>query len=231
MISGDAHCPVGVYKEYMRRRPADCLSLESRFYLRPVKHFETSDTWFSREPLGKNTLCNFGKRMASQANITTTRKSNHSARKTAIELLLHENVPPTNVMQITGHKNVQSLNSYATMSLAQQQSVSHIISKQTNGTSSSSIKTPNHDWSDDDTYEAIDVDMSGMLMPLGDISNTAYQRTSIMSAPEAQPSIPSFDTDTFLHGDKEFTLSSPGPMSFLNGATINGSITINIHKH
>lgn len=117
---GDAHCPVNIYKDYARRRPADCLSPESRFYLRALKNFEESETWFSHEPIDKNTLCNFGKRMAMQANLPTTRKTNHSARKTAIELLLHENVPPSNVMQITGHKNVQSLNSYAAMSLEQQ---------------------------------------------------------------------------------------------------------------
>ena len=197
----------------MRKRPAECLSPESRFYLRPLKNFETSDTWFSNEPHGKNTLCNFGKRMAEQAALGTARKSNHSARKTAIELLLHENVPPTNVMQISGHKNVQSLNSYATMSLEQQQSVSHIISKQTSGPASSSTIMPNNDWSDDDTFESMDIDVldsdvSSRIasVPLNDISNNIAS--------------PRPDAPTANH-----------TLSFLNRATINGNITINIQKH
>ena len=48
----------------------------------------------------------------------------------AIQTLLHAGVPPTDVMQLTGHKNIQSLNSYAHLSTNQQQSMSNLRSTQ-----------------------------------------------------------------------------------------------------
>jgi hypothetical protein len=69
--------------------------------------------------------------MASKANICGNR-TNHSARKTAIQTLLHSNIPPTEVMQISGHKNVQSLNSYAEVSEAQQHCMSVCVEEAMN---------------------------------------------------------------------------------------------------
>jgi hypothetical protein len=40
------------------------------------------------------------------------RKMNHSGRKTTVTSLLHSNVEATTVMQLTGHKNVASVNGY-----------------------------------------------------------------------------------------------------------------------
>jgi integrase len=42
------------------------------------------------------------------------RKVNHSARKTTVTSLLHSNIEATTVMQLTGHKNVASINEYNT---------------------------------------------------------------------------------------------------------------------
>jgi integrase len=52
------------------------------------------------------------------------RKTNHSARKTTVTSLLHYDVEATNIMQLTGHRNVQSINDYSTVSLKQQQHMS-----------------------------------------------------------------------------------------------------------
>jgi len=99
---------------------------ESRFYLKPLK-IPTSDSWFSRQPLGKNSIGNMAKTMSLKAGFASGNKTNHSGRKTAIQTLLHAGIPPTNVMQITGHKNVQSLNSYSHLSEEQQQSISNLL--------------------------------------------------------------------------------------------------------
>lgn len=128
-LSGNEDCPVALYKEFVKRRPATMLSPESRFYLKPLNN-PTTDVWFASIPLGKNTLGNLGKRMALEANCNSEHKTNHSARKTSIQTLLHANIHATDVMQLTGHKNVQSLNSYSHMSLDQQEQISHILSKQ-----------------------------------------------------------------------------------------------------
>ena len=67
-----------IYKEYARRRPDDCLRPESRFYLHPLKKPHCSGKWFSREPIGKNTIARFAKTLAQQAEFTGKR-TNRSA--------------------------------------------------------------------------------------------------------------------------------------------------------
>ena len=56
------------------------------------------------------------------------RKTNHSARKTMVETLCRSNIPDSTVMQLSGHKSIQSLNHYKTPSLGQQQYLSHLLS-------------------------------------------------------------------------------------------------------
>ena len=45
-----------------------------------------------------------------------------------IQKLNDEGVPPTHIMQISGHKNVQSLNNYSTLLERQQKNISNILS-------------------------------------------------------------------------------------------------------
>ncbi|CAC5415272.1 unnamed protein product [Mytilus coruscus] len=47
------------------------------------------------------------------------RNTNHSVKKTAITALVHEDIPDTRIMQLSGHKNVQSINSYSSASIEQ----------------------------------------------------------------------------------------------------------------
>ena len=75
-------------------------------------------------------LDNIAKKMTENSGIIE--KKNHSARKTAIQTLLHATVEPTAVMQLSGHKIVQSLNSYAHLSQEQQRAMSHILSARSN---------------------------------------------------------------------------------------------------
>ena len=66
-----------------------------------------------------------------QRTSITGRKTNHSARKTMVETLCHANIPDSIVMQLSGHKSVQSLNHYKKPSLEQQKSISHLLSSHT----------------------------------------------------------------------------------------------------
>ena len=56
--------------------------------------------------------------------------TNHSVRKTMCTQLLHAGVPPTTIAQLSGHKNVQSINQYAVASKEQQQSMCQILQGQ-----------------------------------------------------------------------------------------------------
>ena len=65
--------------------------------------------WFKKAPVGVklNTLM---KTMAQKAGLGSNFK-NYSGRKTMIQTLVNNDVPPTDIMQLSGHKNVQSITS------------------------------------------------------------------------------------------------------------------------
>ena len=56
------------------------------------------------------------KTMAEKAGLDAKHLTNQSGRKRMIQKLNDEGVPPMHIMQISGHKNVQSLNNYSTLS-------------------------------------------------------------------------------------------------------------------
>ena len=66
--------------------------------------------------------------MAQKAGLNAENLTNHSRRKRMIQKLNDQEVPPTHIMQISGHKNVQSLNNYSSFSEKQQRSISNIFS-------------------------------------------------------------------------------------------------------
>uniref|UniRef100_A0A8W8N3W6 Tyr recombinase domain-containing protein n=1 Tax=Magallana gigas TaxID=29159 RepID=A0A8W8N3W6_MAGGI len=76
--------------------------------------------------MGNNTTGNIVKVMCEAGGIQG-RKVNHSARKTAISSLVHAGVPPTIIQQLSGHKNVNSINNYSTASNEQQRHMSSIL--------------------------------------------------------------------------------------------------------
>ena len=53
-------------------------------------------------------------------NNSSGKISNHSPRKTRITNLLNQEINPLHVQQISGHKKLESLNSYHTSSISQQ---------------------------------------------------------------------------------------------------------------
>ena len=54
--------------------------------------------------------------------------TNHSARKHLVQKLNDANIPANHIMQITGHKNVNSINNYSSLTINQQKEISGIIS-------------------------------------------------------------------------------------------------------
>ena len=88
---------------------------DAPFYLQAHQSWNKGDqplqTWFKCQALGEHSLGNIMKDMARQANLPG-RKTNHSGRKTTVKRLKEANFENTDIIQITGHKNVQSLNSY-----------------------------------------------------------------------------------------------------------------------
>ena len=71
--------------------------------------------WFKKAPVGVNKHNTLMKTMAQKAELEPNFK-NHSGRKTMIQTLANNDVPPTDFMQLPGVKNVQSITSYSTVS-------------------------------------------------------------------------------------------------------------------
>lgn len=127
--------PVYVYKFYAEKRPPSMKEADSPFYL-SVNHFKTSIYhelsncfWFKALPMGQNKLDAIMKDMCKAANITV--KTNHAGRKTLVQKLQDSGIPPNQIIQVTGHKNIQSVNNYSQLGERKQESISKILSSST----------------------------------------------------------------------------------------------------
>jgi len=95
-------------------------------YLGVMKKPQT-EVWFKKQPLGIHSLGNFMKMMAAAAKLEGKR-TNHSARRTMITTLRHENVNPLDICQLSG-QNLKSIDSYSTVSEEQQKKMSFLINQ------------------------------------------------------------------------------------------------------
>ena len=99
---------------------------DSPLYLAGVKSPRT-EVWYKRQPLGVHSLGQFMKTMTDDVSLTD-KHTNHSARRTMITALRYENVNPLDISQLSGHKNLKSIDSYSTASVEQQKEMSLKIS-------------------------------------------------------------------------------------------------------
>ena len=80
------------------------------------------------------------KNMLAASQVHSDKKLvNHSTRKHLVQKLVDNNIPPNEIVQITGHKNVNSLNNYSAISDRRQQHISTVLSRR--GESSTSVAT------------------------------------------------------------------------------------------
>ena len=61
-------------------------------------------------------------------------KTNHSGRKTLVQKLQDNNVPPNQIVQVTGHNNLQSVNYYSLLRERQMENISKIMSSSSSKT-------------------------------------------------------------------------------------------------
>ena len=126
-IKDETHCPVNAYKIYAQMRPSDYSDPDSPYYL-GINHKRKDDlNWFVRQPVGINKLGSIMKNMAKKANLNTTGLSNHSVRKTMATKLLQKGVETKLIKDLGGWRNINSLDSYATASNAQQREMSDFL--------------------------------------------------------------------------------------------------------
>lgn len=129
--TGTDRCPVKIFKEYVSHRPTEMCKDDSPLFLQVCYNVEYTSNkfWYFPKPLGKNSVGQFLSKARKVLDSNSAGKiSNHSARKTTVTNLLNQDINPLHVQQITGHKKLESLNSYNTASISQQKKISDAIS-------------------------------------------------------------------------------------------------------
>lgn len=127
-----ARCPITAYQKYKDKRPSEYCGNDDPFYLATHTKYADAEksapediTWFKKQPIGINKLQSLMPKMSEKAGIR--RLTNHSARKHLVQKLSNAGVHPNQIMQVTGHRNVNSINNYSALSLQQQRDISAII--------------------------------------------------------------------------------------------------------
>ena len=131
--TGGERCVVNLYKIFIEHRPEESKQKSSPFFLSMIpKERIKSNVWYYNTPLGVNSI---GKFMIEAREVLDTdtgcsrsKLANHSARKMSISSMLNNHVNPLHVIQLTGHKNIESLKPYHNASKHQQQQMSDFIS-------------------------------------------------------------------------------------------------------
>ena len=116
------------------KRPIAAKSPESPFFL-AVRHRRKPEDqiWFLNSPMGKNKIGKFLSKATKDLPLSRSGKyTNHSVRKTCIKTLLDSGVSHNCVAQLSGHKSLKRLDSYAVASHQQQRKMSKTVSGQEN---------------------------------------------------------------------------------------------------
>ena len=137
----DERNPISAFKLYMTKRPKKTLVDGSPFYL-TIKNLGreklalSSAKWFKCQPMGVSKLNTLIRDCSKAAGLATDKRiTNYSARKTLVQKLRDSDVPPTEIVQITGHKNLQSINNYSSSGEKQQMAISTLLSTACSSTS------------------------------------------------------------------------------------------------
>ena len=125
------HCPVRLCLKFASHRPEEMKRPEAPFFLAINHKRKPADpVWYSRVPLGKNEIGEFLTKAAKGAGLPGN-VTKHSVRKTCISRLMDAEVPVNYVAQLSGHKNLKSLDSYKTASDDHQRKTSLLLSSGT----------------------------------------------------------------------------------------------------
>ena len=111
-------CPVRLFEAFASKRPPDMCYPEAPFYLAINYNHTIHGFWYKNQKMGIQRIGVIMKKMASYYCLSG-KKTNHSARKTMITALVKNDIPETQIIQLSGHKNLHSLNSYKKASMEQ----------------------------------------------------------------------------------------------------------------
>ena len=135
-VPGSEKDPVAAYQLYAKKRPTEMNDSDAPFYLaiNNCTKQESSKPWFKKPAVGQNKLNSLMRKMAEKAGLGPN-VTNHSGRKTMIQALTNNDIPATDIIQLSGHKNLQSVTNYSVVPEKQQVKMSHTLSELSTGRS------------------------------------------------------------------------------------------------
>ena len=123
--TGDSLCPVNTFTTYLSHLHPG----EDSLWQRPLEKISyNSQVWYYRAPVGEKYLGGMMSKISSKYHLSQ-RYTNHSLRVTSMQILDDNNVESRHIVRVSGHKNTESIKSYARrLSAARKRSISQIIS-------------------------------------------------------------------------------------------------------
>ena len=123
---GRERCPIALFKQCVERRPLNIDALNIKRNRRLNDYI-----WLKTQPMGVNNISNMMKTTVASTSLEESHKkfTNHSARKTTVSKLKKENVERSDIVKVTSHRSVQSLDDYDEDDEEEQRRLSSAISK------------------------------------------------------------------------------------------------------
>ena len=106
-VANPSRCFVRLFKLYMSKLHPD--SPKTAFYFKPLQKWSPTGTWFSKQPLGHNTLQHKMSNMCSKARIAGYKTNHHSLHATAASRLYHKGIDEQLIMERTGHRSLEGV--------------------------------------------------------------------------------------------------------------------------
>ena len=116
-------CPVKSFEKYLSKLNPDNEAL----FQKPLsKYHKDGAVWYGKTPIGVNQLYDFMPRLSAEAGLSK-RYTNHCIRAMVATNLCDAGVSNIGIMSVTGHRNVQSLNTYIKPSDSERRAISSIL--------------------------------------------------------------------------------------------------------
>lgn len=145
--TGHEHCPLRSLKKYLNLLHPD----QEAFFQRPrVSGFENESIWYSKLPVGVNTIGKFMSMISQNAGLSVI-YTNHCVRSTTVTTLRNEGISALDIMSVTGHKCEASINHYSSTSDDKRRAMSLKLSEK----SGYSIKKVNPEVKKNDSHKPI----------------------------------------------------------------------------
>ena len=122
-------CPVMLFEEYITHLPSATCLADSPLWL-AINYNPSNGNFLKSQKMGIRKINGFMKAIVGKLSDANGEKyTNHSNRKTLITTLLGNNIERSDIGQLSGHRKVQSLDSYAFAPQETQRRMSSILRK------------------------------------------------------------------------------------------------------